>query len=151
MSIRERVVADLTAAMKAKDAERTSALRLVRAELLNLEKAGAGPPDDAAVQKALQRLLKQRREAAEQYEQAGRADQARRERAEAALIEAYLPAALTEAELLALVEATLAETGAAAPGDLGRVMGRLMARVKATGKTADGAALNALVRAKLGG
>lgn len=151
MSLRERIKADLTAAMKSQDAERTAALRLIRAEILKLEKSGKGEPDDADVVRALQRLLNQSQDAAAQFEAAGRVELAAKERAEAVYIQSYLPAALSDEEIDALIAAVLAETGAATMKDMGRVMGAVLARVKATGKTADGAAVNAKVKARLGG
>jgi len=128
--------------MKARDRERASALRLVVDVLQQDAKLGKG--DEVAV---LQRERKKRVEAAEAYEQAGRAEQAAAERFEADLIEAYLPEQLSDEELGELVEAAIAETGATEMKQMGQVMGVLVPKV---GGRADGKRVSAAVRGKLG-
>jgi uncharacterized protein YqeY len=144
-----RVQAEVTAAMRAGDRARLDALRLVLAALQRAQKDHpAGGFDDAAAQTVLRRERKQRLEAAESYRAAGRPDRAEAEEAEVPVIEEFLPADLTPAELEALVDAAIAETGAAAMTDMGKVMGLVTRR---SGGRADGRAASALVRARLGG
>jgi hypothetical protein len=98
----------------------------------------------------LQGLVKQREDAAEQYAKAGRPELAEKERAEMALLKIYLPAEVTEAEVAAAVEGAVAETGAASPKDMGKVMKAALAALAASGKTADGKRVNEAVRKRLG-
>ena len=140
-SIADSVKQDLTTAMKAGEKERVGALRLVLSELQKAAKDGDG--DELAV---LRRERKRRLEAAEQFQNAGRAELARKEETEAGLIEAYLPAELGDSELQAIVEEAIAETGASDPKDLGAVMKVAMAR--AAGR-ADGKRVSASVREAL--
>lgn len=142
MSVLEQVQADVRAAMKAGERERAAALRMVVDALQQDAKLGKG--DELAV---LRRERKKRLEAAKAYEEAGRAEQAAAERLEGELIEAYLPAQLSDQELDALVEAALAETGATEARQMGQVMGVLMPKVAGR---ADGARVSAAVREKLG-
>jgi hypothetical protein len=142
MSVLEQIQSDVREAMKARDRERAAALRMVVDVLQQDAKLGKG--DEVAV---LQRERKKRVEAAEAYEGAGRAEQAAAERFEAELIEAYLPAQLSDEELAELVEAAVAETGAGEPKQIGQVMSALMPKV---GGRADGKRVSAAVRAKLG-
>ncbi|HEX5990185.1 MAG TPA: GatB/YqeY domain-containing protein [Solirubrobacterales bacterium] len=142
MPVLEQVQDDVKTAMKARDRERASALRLIVDVLQQDAKLGKG--DEVAV---LQRERKKRVEAAEAYEQAGRAEQAASERFEAELIEAYLPQQLSDEELAELVEAAIAETGASEQKQMGQVMSALMPKV---GGRADGKRVSAAVRQKLG-
>jgi uncharacterized protein YqeY len=142
MAVLEQVQDDVKTAMKARDRERASALRLIVDVLQQDAKLGKG--DEVAV---LQRERKKRVEAAEAYEQAGRAEQAASERFEAELIEAYLPQQLSDEELAELVEAAIAETGASEQKQMGQVMSALMPKV---GGRADGKRVSAAVRQKLG-
>jgi uncharacterized protein YqeY len=142
MPVLEQVQDDVKTAMKARDRERASALRLIVDVLQQDAKLGKG--DEVAV---LQRERKKRVEAAEAYEQAGRAEQAASERFEAELIEAYLPQQLSDEELGELVEAAIAETGASEQKQMGQVMSALMPKV---GGRADGKRVSAAVRQKLG-
>lgn len=142
MPVLEQVQDDVKTAMKARDRERAGALRLIVDVLQQDAKFGKG--DEVAV---LQRERKKRVEAAEAYEQAGRADQAAAERFEAELIEAYLPQQLSDEELAALVDAAIAETGASEQKQMGQVMSALMPKV---GGKADGKRVSAAVRQKLG-
>jgi len=133
---------DVRTAMKARDKERASALRLIVDVLQQDAKLGKG--DEVAV---LQRERKKRVEAAEAYENAGRAEQAAAERFEAELIEGYLPQQLSDEELGQLVEAAVAETGASEQRQMGQVMSALMPKL---GGRADGKRVSAAVREKLG-
>ncbi len=142
MSVLEQVQDDVRAAMKARDRERAGALRMVVDVLQKDAKLGKG--DEVAV---LQKEHKKRVEAAEAYEGAGRTEQAASERFEAELIEGYLPQQLSDAELTALVDAAVAETGATSPKQMGQVMGALKPKV---GGRADGKRVSTAVRAKLG-
>ena len=144
----EQVKADLTAAMRAGDRARVDGLRLVLSALQRAEKAvPAGQFSQADAEAVLRRERKQRLEAAESYTAAGRDDRAAAELADVPLIEAYLPAALSDGELAALVDGAIAETGAESMRDMGRVMGLVTARGEGR---VDGAAAAALVRARLG-
>src|SRR5215210_8571131 len=111
MSLRERITSDMTAAMKSKDASRLSTLRMVKAAVQNREIEKGGELTEEELTKALQTLVKQRRDSVEQYEQAGRAELAEKERAEIAVIEEYLPQAAAREEIERAVEEAVAETG----------------------------------------
>ena len=144
----EQVQADTTAALKGGDRPRAQALRLVASELQKARKeaasaGGAPAADDVAV---LQRERKRRIEAAEAYREGGRSDLAAAEAAEAQIIEGYLPEQLSDQELHALVGDAVAETGAASPKEMGRVMSLVMPRVAGR---ADGKRVSAVVREKL--
>ena len=142
MSVLEQVQDDVRTAMKARDRERAGALRMVVDVLQQDAKLGKG--DEVAV---LQRERKKRVEAAEAYEGAGRAEQAAAERFEAELIEGYLPRQLSDEELAELVDAAVAETGAAEQRQMGEVMSALMPRLAGR---ADGKRVSAAVRERLG-
>lgn len=147
----EKINQDITAAMKAKNAERLSTLRLMKTALKNkeLEKDKDQTLSEAEAIKVLQSLLKQRRDSIEQYTNAGRQELADKEAAEMKIIEEYLPAALDETALGNIVEATIAEMGAASPQQMGLVMKAVMAKL--AGQTVDGKMVSALVKAKLSG
>jgi len=142
MSALEQAQADVRAAMKAGDRERTGALRMTVDALQKEAKLGDG--DEVAV---LQRERKKRLEAAEAYHEAGRTEQAEAERFEAELIEGYLPQQLGDEELAELVDAAIAETGASEQKQMGQVMSVLMPKV---GGRADGKRVSAAVRERLG-
>ena len=149
MTLAERITQDLTAAMKAQDAARTSTLRMAKAAIMNKQIDKHGALDDAETTRVLQGLVKQREDAAEQYVKGGRPELADKERAEVVVLKAYLPADVTEEEIAAAVEKAVAETGAASPKDMGRVMKAAMAKL--TGQTIDGKSVNELVRQRLAG
>lgn len=152
MSLKERIDNDLKEAMKAKDTERLGTLRLVRAEVLKREKEAVGTViDDAAMTALLEYMVKQRRDSIEQYIAGGRPELAEGERKELAVIAAYLPEALTEAEIDGVIAAAMAATGVSSPKDMGRLMGTVMKMLKDTGKSFDGKAVNGRVKARLGG
>jgi uncharacterized protein YqeY len=141
VQIADRIKADVTAAMKAGERKRVSALRLVLSELQKDAKEGAG--DELVV---LRRERKKRREAEEAYRAAGRDEQAADEAYEAAAIEAYLPTELSDAELSALVADAMAATGASSPRDMGRVIKQVM---QAAGGRADGKRVSTKVKEAL--
>ncbi|HEY5184477.1 MAG TPA: GatB/YqeY domain-containing protein [Actinomycetes bacterium] len=149
--LKNRLHADLTDAMRARDELTTATLRMALTAVTNAEVAGntAKELSDAEVVGALQREAKKRREAAEAYDGAGRPELAQRERAELAVVEGYLPAAMSDAELEALVAAAVAAVataGATGPKAMGQVMKALQPQVAGR---ADGAAVAARVRAAL--
>jgi len=146
-SLKDTIVSDLTAAMKAKDAERVGVLRMAKAALMNrfIEKGGELTDEEAA--KTLQSLVKQRRDSIESYEKAGRPELAAKEAAEIAVIEVYLPKAATQEEINAAVEAAVAETGASSMKEMGAVIKAALARL--AGKSADGKLVSEAVKAKL--
>jgi uncharacterized protein len=149
MSLKERIFKDMTAAMKAKDAARLSTLRMVKASIQNREIDKGGELSDEELVKALQSLVKQRRDSVEQYEKAGRTELVEKEQAEIKVIEEYLPAALDDAAIARVVEETIAETGASSMKEMGAVMKAVMAKL--AGQTVDGKAVNQIVKSKLGG
>ncbi|HRJ87361.1 MAG TPA: GatB/YqeY domain-containing protein [Pyrinomonadaceae bacterium] len=147
MSLKEIIIADITAAMKSKDADRLSTLRMVKANLMNRQIEKGSELTDEEVQKALQSLVKQRRDSIEQYEKAGRAELAAKEAAEITHIEAYLPQAATAEEVEKAVADAIAETGAASMKEMGVVMKAVTAKL--AGRSADGRVVSEAVKAKL--
>lgn len=147
MNLKERIISDLTEAMKAKDADRVSTLRMVKANLMNRQIEKGGELTDDEVSKALQSLVKQRRDSIEQYEKAGRTELAEKEALEISHIELYLPQAATPEEIGQAVTEAVAETGATSLKDMGSVM--KAAQAKLTGKTVDGRVLSDAVKARL--
>ena len=147
MTLQEKIISDLTEAMKAKDAGRLSTLRMVKANLMNRKIEKGGELTDEEVTKALQSLVKQRRDSIEQYQNAGRTELAEKEAAEISHIDVYLPQAATSEEIGAAVDAAIVETGASSMKDMGTVMKAAMAKL--AGKSADGKAVNEAVRSKL--
>jgi uncharacterized protein YqeY len=148
MPIIDQINRDLTEAMKAKEAERLSALRMIKTALKLRETELPAGVDDAEAVKVLNTLLKQRRDAAEQFRAGGREEMAVKEENEARLIQSYLPASASEEEITQAVNETIAELGASSIKDMGAVMKAV--RPKLEGKTVDGKALSDLVKAKLG-
>src|SRR5215813_13184779 len=122
MSLKDQIISDLTASMKAQDAARTGTLRMVKANLMNRQIEKDGELTDDEVTKALQSLVKQRRDSIEQYEKAGRKELADKEAAESAVIEEYLPQAASAEEIDAAVSGAISETGASSMKDMGAVM-----------------------------
>lgn len=147
MTFLERINQDIIAAMKAKEADRLSALRMVKTALKNREIEKMAPLADAEAIKILQSLVKQRRDSIESYQNAGRAELAAKEADEIKVIEAYLPAAIDEATLAKIVDETVAETGATSAKELGVVMKAVLAKL--AGQTMDGKVISQLVRTKL--
>ena len=149
MNLKAKIVSDMTAAMKARDADRTSTLRMVKAAIMHREKEGVGELTDDDVSKLLRSQVKQRRDSIEQYKQAGRQDLVDKETAEIAVIELYLPQAASAAEIEQAVTAAIAETGATSMKDMGAAMKSAM--TKLTGKNADGRAVSEAVKNRLAG
>lgn len=147
MSLQKKIVADLTEAMKAKDAERLSTLRMVKANLMNRQIEKGGELTDEEVMKALQSLVKQRRDSVEQYEKAGRTELAAKETAEIDVIENYLPQSASPEEIERAVADAIAETGAFSMKEMGAVMKAALAKLQ--GKTADGKLVSETVKSKL--
>lgn len=148
MSLGTQIVSDLTAAMKAQDAARTSTLRMVKAAVMNRQIEKGGELDDDEMQKLLRSLVKQRRDSIEQYEKAGRQELVDKEQAEIDVIEAYLPQAASQTEIEAAVAAAITETGATSMKDMGKVMKAV--QVALAGKNADGKTISEIVKSKLG-
>ncbi len=130
-SLVEKVNEEMKASMKARDKARTSALRMIRAAIIEESKAGKGEVTDDKVLAILRRIKKQRLEAAEQYEAGGREDLAAGEQAEADIADAFLPQIADEATTRGLVKEAIAATGVSDPKQLGRIMGVLMKGHKA--------------------
>ena len=149
MPIVEEINADLTQAMKARDAERLSALRMVKTALKMRETELPGGVDDSEAIKVLNTLLKQRRDAAEQFRTGGREELALKEENEARIIQTYLPASASEADISRAVDEAVTEVGASSMKDMGAVMKAV--RAKLEGKTVDGKTLSDMVKAKLSG
>jgi uncharacterized protein YqeY len=148
MSLTKQIVADLTTAMKAQDANRTSTLRMVKAAMMNRQIEKGSELDDDDMQKLLRSLVKQRRDSIEQYEKAGRQELVDKEKAEIEVIETYLPQAASRDEIEQAVAAAIADTGASSMKDMGKVMKAAQAAL--AGKNADGRVVSDLVKAKLG-
>jgi len=137
----------MVAAMKGREEARLSALRMIKAALMKYKADSPKPLDEAAEMQILKSLMKQRMDAAEMFRQGGRPDQADKEDAERALIESYLPAAASEAEIESAVTEAMAETGASTAKQMGIVMKAVQAKLK--GKTVDGKALSDKVKSRL--
>lgn len=147
MSLKDTIVSDLTEAMKAKDADRLSTLRMVKANLMNRQIDKGGELTDDETIKALQSLVKQRRDSVQQYQNAGRNELAAKEAAEISIIEKYLPQSASIDEINAAVKAVIAESGASSLKDMGNVMKATMAAL--AGKSADGKAVSEAVKSHL--
>jgi uncharacterized protein len=144
--LKDRLAREMKEALKAGEKVRLSALRLLAASVKNREVELRRELTDEDFIEVVSREVKRRKEAAEAYEKADRPDRVALEREEQAALETYLPAGLSDLEVEALVQEAMAATGAAGPGDLGKVMGYVMERAK--GKV-DGGKVNALVRSRL--
>ena len=148
MSLKARLTDDMKAAMKAGDKDRLGVIRLINAAIKQREVDERVELDDAAVLAVLEKMVKQRKDSVGQYEAAGREDLAAVERAEIVVIDAYLPAKLGEAEILAAIDAAIARTGASGPADMGKLMGVLKPQLAGQ---ADMGQVSALVKKKLTG
>ena len=146
--LKNRILENVTAAMRARDKPRLGTLRLVTAAIKQLEVDSRVELDDAGVLTVLEKMLKQRRDSLQQYSDAGRKDLADQESYEIAIIETYMPEALPAEELDALIDATIAETGASSMRDMGKVMGLLKSQVQGR---ADLGAVSSTVKQKLAG
>ena len=149
MTLKQQIISDLTASMKAQSAARTSTLRMVKAAVMNREIEKGGELDEEELMKLLRSLVKQRQDSVEQYEKGGREDLAAKEKAEIEIIEAYLPQAASREDVEAAVSAALLETGANSMKEMGKVM--KAAQSALAGKNADGRMLSEVVKARLGG
>ena len=148
MSLKERITSDMTSAMKAKDALRTSTLRMVKAAVKNREIEKGEELSDDDVMKVMRSLVKQRRDSVEQYEKASRPELAARETSEIEIIEAYLPQAASREEIEQAIVLAIAETGAASMREMGAVMKAAQSRL--AGRNADGRTVSEIVKEKLG-
>ncbi len=147
MALLDQIQKDMTAAMKARDEERLSALRMIKTALKKQEVDSMKPLDEKTEMQVLNTLIKQRREAADMFRKGGRADQADKEEAELRLIESYMPAMASEEDISAAIDAALAETGATSAKQMGAVM--KAAQAKLAGKRVDGKVLSDKVRSRL--
>ncbi len=144
MSLEQTIQKDIMEAMKSHDEVRLNAVRAIKSEILLAKTSGAGSEiGDEDVMKLIRKLIKQRKESAEMYIQGSRKDLADNELAEAAVMESYLPAQLSEAEVEAIVKSVIEETGAKGMADMGKVMG---ASVKKADGRADGKTVSAIVK-----
>jgi len=148
MTLNEKINGEITTAMKAKNPVRLSALRMLKAAIMNKGVEKNRDLDDAEVLQVVAALVKQRRDSIEQFSKAGRTDLVEKESAEMVILEEYLPPAASAEEVAAAVAAAVAETGAASIKDMGKVMKAVMPKL--AGKSADGRAVNEAVRRALG-
>jgi uncharacterized protein YqeY len=148
MSLNQQVARDIAAAMKAKDQARLSALRMLKAAIMNKGVEKGRDLEDAEVLQVVASLVKQRRDSIEQFSRAGRTDLVDKETGEIAVLERYLPPAASQEEIDAAVAAAIAESGASSPKDVGKVMKAVMPKL--AGRNADGRAINEAVRRRLG-
>jgi hypothetical protein len=147
MTLSEQISRDIAEAMKAREPLRLSALRMVKAALMNGAISKGRDLEEAEAQQVLASLIKQRRDSIEQFGKAGRTDLVDKETAEIAVLERYAPPGASPAELESAVDAAIAETGATSAKDMGRVMKGVMTAL--AGKSVDGKAVNELVKKKL--
>ncbi|MBI3101136.1 MAG: GatB/YqeY domain-containing protein [Burkholderiales bacterium] len=148
MSLKDQITEDMKTAMRAKDSERLGTIRLLQAAMKQKEVDERITLDDVAVVAIVDKLIKQRKDSIAAFEGAGRQDLADKEKAEMTVLQAYLPARMSEAEVAAAVQAIVAEVGAKGPGDMGKVMGVVKTRL--AGK-ADMGQVSAAVKAALAG
>ena len=148
MGLNDQVGADIAAAMKARDASRLSALRMLKAAIMNKGVEKGRDLDDTEVLQVVASLVKQRRDSIEQFSKAGRTDLVEKETGELTVLQAYLPPSATPEEINAAVAEAIAETGATSAKDMGKVMKAVMPKL--AGKNADGKAVNEAVRRTLG-
>jgi uncharacterized protein YqeY len=151
MSLIEQIQNDITTAMKARDEHRLSTLRMVKSALKNREIEKMAPLDDKESQAVLTTLIKQRKDSVEQFTKGGRQEMADKEAAEIVMIEAYLPKATGEAEVVAGVKAVIVEMGSPTMKDLGAVMKNVMARFAGAGMRVDGKLVSETVKRELAG
>lgn len=149
MSLSEQIQKDLTEAMKARDEQRLSTLRMVKTALKNREIEKTAPLDDKESQQVLNTLIKQRKESIEQFSKGGRQEMADKEAAEVKVIEAYLPKAASEDDIAVRVKAVIAEMGSPTMKDMGTVMKNAMARFAAAGMRVDGKQVSEMVKREL--
>ena len=148
LPLKDRITDDMKAAMRAKDAERLGTIRMLLAAMKQKEVDERIELDDAMIVSIVDKLIKQRKDAAQQYEAGGRADLADKEKAEITVLEGYLPQRMSADEVAAAVKAIVAELGASGPGDMGKVMGVVKQRLAGQ---ADMGQVSAAVKAALAG
>jgi len=146
MTLKDRITEDMKSAMRARQPERLSAIRMLLAAIKQREIDGRIEADDALVAATVEKLIKQRRDAIAQFEAGGRSDLVAKEEAEIEILSAYLPQQMSEAEIDAAIDAAVAETGAAGPSAMGKVMALLKPRL--AGK-ADIGRVSAIVKQRL--
>lgn len=146
MSLKQLITEDMKNAMRAKDKPLVSTLRLLNAEIKQVEVDTRSALNDADIIKIIGKMIKQRKDAAEQYDQAERPELAARERAESAILVEYLPQQLTTEEIQALVDKTITESGASGMQDMGRVMGQLQSAIAGR---ADMGEVSGIVKSRL--
>src|SRR6266568_4762774 len=151
MTLSEQIQKDITTAMKARDEQRLSCLRMVKTALKNREIEKMAPLDEKEAQQVLSTLIKQRKDSVEQFTKGGRQEMADKEAAEIVLIERYLPKAAGEAEVVAGVKAAIAEMGSPTMKEMGTVMKNAMARFNAAGMRVDGKMVSEIVKRELAG
>jgi uncharacterized protein YqeY len=149
MSLREQIQKDITTAMKARDEQRLSCLRMVKTALKNREIEKMAPLDDKEAQQVLSTLIKQRKDSVEQFTKGGRQEMADKEAAEIKLIETYLPKAAGEEDIVAGVKAVVTEMGTPTMKDMGTVMKNVMARFSAAGMRVEGKQVSDVVKREL--
>ena len=149
MTLSEQIQKDITTAMKARDEQRLSCLRMVKTALKNREIEKMAPLDDKEAQQVLSTLIKQRKDSVEQFNKGGRQEMADKEAAEIKLIETYMPKAAGEDDIVAGVKAVIAEMGAPTMKDLGTVMKNVMARFSAAGVRVEGKQVSDVVKREL--
>jgi len=147
-ALKTRITEDMKTAMRARDKERLGTIRLIQAAIKQKEVDERIELDDSQVLAVLDKMVKQRRDSIEQFSKAGRQDLADKETAELAIIQEYMPAALSEAEVLAIIDEVISATGAASPRDMGKVMGALKPRLQGR---ADMGSVSGLVKSRLSG
>jgi uncharacterized protein YqeY len=148
MTLNEKIGAEITTAMKAKDATRLSALRMLKAAVMNKGVEKNRDLEDGEILQVVASLVKQRKDSVEQFEKAGRTDLVAKETAEIAILQEYLPPAASQDDIDAAVAAAIAESGATSVKDMGKVMKAVMPKL--AGRNADGKAVNEAVRRALG-
>jgi uncharacterized protein YqeY len=146
MSLKDQINDDMKAAMRARETERLGTIRLLLAAIKQREVDERITLDDSAITAVVDKMIKQRKDSISQFEAAGRTDLADKEKAELAILTAYMPEQMSEAEIIAEVQAAVSQTGAAGPQDMGKVMGVL--KPKLAGR-ADMTAVSAQVKAAL--
>jgi uncharacterized protein YqeY len=149
MTLSEQIQKDITTAMKARDEQRLSCLRMVKTALKNREIEKMAPLDDKEAQQVLSTLIKQRKDSVEQFTKGGRQEMADKEAAEIKLIETYMPRAAGEEDIVTGVKAVIAEMGAPTMKDMGTVMKNVMARFAAGGMRVDGKQVSEVVKREL--
>lgn len=151
MNIVERIASELTASMKARDALRTSVLRMAKSALKNREIEKRAAIDDAESLQVLKTMVKQREDSALQFEKGGRTDLSEKELSEIRILREFLPAEVSDQDIDACVKRAVTATGASSLKDLGRVMKAAMELLRETGGSFDGKRVNEIVRRRLGG